>query len=80
MSEANYFDNIPDDAPPEDRIEAAIELAVRWGGIDGDHHKAWVIDQMVRTLAGPRYDAIVAAAKAGEDGPETYGWDVGTAP
>jgi len=32
--------------------DKAIELAVRFGGIDGDHHKAWVIDQMVRALTG----------------------------
>lgn len=63
-----------------DRIEAAIELAVRYGGIDGDHHKAWVIDSMVRMLAGDRYEQIVADAKDGEDGPETYDWDEGIAP
>lgn len=37
---------------PEDRIKGAIEVAVRYGGIDGEHHKAWVIDQMVRHLTG----------------------------
>lgn len=63
------------------RSKAAIELAVKYGGIDGGHHKAWVIDQMVRILAGPkRYEQIVAEAKAGEDGPETYSWDEGTPP
>ena len=35
-----------------DRIKKAIEVAVQFGGIDGDHHKAWVIDQMVRALTG----------------------------
>lgn len=34
------------------RIEKAIGLAAAYGGIDGDHHKMWVIDQMVRTLTG----------------------------
>jgi hypothetical protein len=34
------------------RIKKAIDYAVRYGGIDGDHHKAWVIDQMVRALTG----------------------------
>ena len=60
--------------------QAAIEIAVRYGGIDGAHHKAWVIDQMVRILAGSAYDEVVANAKAGEDGPDTYEWDVGIAP
>ena len=36
----------------KERIERAIEYAVRYGGIDGGHHKAWVIDQMVRALTG----------------------------
>jgi len=61
-------------------IAAAIELAVMYGGIDGDHHKAWVIDQMVRVLAGPDYDRIVAEACDGEDGPDSYEWNVGIAP
>ena len=64
----------------QSKIEAATELAVRYGGIDGDHHKTWVIDQMVRALAGNDYDRIVTDAKSGEDGPETYDWDCGIAP
>ena len=64
----------------QDRINKAIEIAVRYGGIDGDHHKAWVIDQMVRVLAGDQYDHIVKLARDGEDGPETYSWDEGVAP
>jgi hypothetical protein len=63
-----------------DRIHKAIDLAVRYGGIDGAHHKAWVIDQMVRELSGDRYEKIVADARDGEDGPETYDWDCGIAP
>lgn len=62
------------------RIPKAIEIAVKYGGIDGDHHKAWVIDQMVRALAGDEYAAIVAEAKNGEGGPETYEWNEGIAP
>lgn len=62
------------------RIAAALEIAVKHGGHDGEHHKAWVIDQMVRVLAGDRYAGIVRAACMGVDGPETYRWDVGIAP
>jgi hypothetical protein len=65
---------------PQDRINAAIDLAVRYGSIDGAHHKAWVIDQMVRALSGDGYAELVAAACDGEDGPETYSWDEGIAP
>lgn len=63
-----------------ERERRAIELAVRCGGIDGAHHKAWVIDQMVRILAGDEYENVVRDAKAGEDGPDTYEWDEGIAP
>ena len=62
------------------RISNAIELAVRYGGIDGSHHKTWVIDQMVRVLAGENYERIVREACDGENGPDTYDWDVGIAP
>lgn len=61
-------------------IEQAIDLAVRYGGIDGEHHKSWVIDQMVRILARDRYGEIVRNACDGEDGPNTYKWDCGIAP
>jgi hypothetical protein len=64
------------------RVYAAIDLAVKYGGVSGDQHRAWVIDQMVRALAGDddEYRRIVAGACAGDDGPATYSWDVGTPP
>ncbi|HEA3702720.1 TPA: hypothetical protein RVZ60_004980 [Salmonella enterica subsp. enterica serovar Derby] len=52
------------------RIERAIELACRYGGTDEMHHLQWVVDQMVRELAGERYAQIVADATSGEDGPD----------
>jgi len=64
----------------EEKIQAAIDLAVKYGGIDGAHHKDWVIDQMVRVLAGEKYEEIVREACDGEDGANTYSWEVGIAP
>ncbi len=64
----------------EQKIEAALELAMTYGGIDGGHHKMWVIDQMVRALTGDKYSQWVTAAKEGGDGPETYDWQEGIAP
>lgn len=61
-------------------IRAAIDLAVQFGGVDEDLHNVWVIDQMVRLLAGKDYDRIVGEACAGEDGPQTYEWHTGIAP
>lgn len=62
------------------RVAAALELAVKHGGHSGSHHKDWVIDQMVRVLAGDRYAALVAEACSGEDGPATFTWSEGIAP
>lgn len=62
------------------RIEIALSFASQYGGIDGDHHKTWVIDQMVRALTGDDYQAWLKEQKAGEDGPDTYSWDEGIAP
>ena len=62
------------------RIEAALEIAHRYGGIDGAHHKMWVIDQMVRALAGENYALWVERQRYGDDGPDTYEWDEGIPP
>jgi hypothetical protein len=34
------------------RIDKAVDIATRLGWIGGDHHKMYVLDQMVRTLTG----------------------------
>lgn len=64
------------------KIEAALDLISRYGGIDGEHHKTWVLDQVVRMLLGSdtEYQRWVVDQKAGEDGPDTYSWDVGIPP
>lgn len=74
------------------RIYRALDLAASFGQVDGDHHKTWVIDQMVRALlgsapAGPvsytasdDYVAWVDRYCAGEGGPETYEWEEGITP
>lgn len=63
-----------------ERVRAALELLADVGQTDGDHHKAWVIDQTVRILTGDDYDGWVARYQEGENGPETYAWDEGIAP
>jgi hypothetical protein len=62
------------------RAARALELIVRFGGIDGAHHKAWVLDQVTRVLTEESYEDLVREARAGEDGPETYSWDEGIPP
>lgn len=73
------------------RIKNAIEVITRFGHIDGNHHKQWVLDQATRALFGGKksggqftttkeYKKHVAEFCDGEDGPNTYEWDVGIAP
>ncbi len=67
----------------EGRISEALECAFRYGQIDGDHHKAWVIDQMVRALTGSddAYSEFIERYKRNETDPEDeYEWDSGIAP
>jgi hypothetical protein len=63
----------------EDRIAKALGWAM-YGSFDGEHHKMWAIDQMVRALTGDGYDEWVRQFEDGEDGPKTYEWDTGIAP
>lgn len=56
-------------------IGRAIEIAEADARVDGAHHKAWVIDQMVRALVGVDYEHWLAAYEA--DGAT---WDPGVAP
>lgn len=63
-----------------DRVNYALNLAVQYGGIEGDHHKTWVIDRMVRALAEEEYDRVIAESRDGEDGPNTNEWGTGIAP
>ena len=67
------------DSTSENRIKAALDLVLRFGGIDGAHHKQWLLDQIVRSLVKD-YDGWVREFEAGEDGPQTYRWDKGIAP
>ncbi len=61
-------------------IDEALEIALGYGGIDGGHHKMWVIDQIVRILTGKDYEKTIEEYCDGEDGPDTYGWDEGCPP
>lgn len=49
------------------RVTSAMVVAERFGGIDGDHHKTWVIDQMMRALLDDRYDDWRRAYEAATD-------------
>ena len=36
----------------QERIAKALDIIYNFGGVDGSHHKMWVIDQVVRALTG----------------------------
>ena len=87
---------------PQDWVMLWIEM---YSGIDGSHHKDWLIDQIARILKGtkvivklakwdndkeeerftlddatPEYHKWVEEMCDGEDGADTYSYDVGVAP
>ena len=63
------------------RIASALEIARDFGQINGDHHRLWVIDQMVRALTGDAYERWVLAVSSNlHDPSEPYGWETGIAP
>lgn len=66
----------------KEKIKKALRIAWSYGQIDGDHHKTWVIDQMVRELCGndKEYTKWVEAYEAPLDDGDYYEWDTGIAP
>lgn len=63
-------------------IQMALGYAWSYGQIDGDHHKMWVIDQMVRCLCGSeeKYKKWVEEYETPLTDDDYYSWDVGIAP
>lgn len=57
-------------------VATAIALIRRFGSIGGDHHKQWVLDQVVRALTGNHYLQWVLETE--EDC--KYPWSEGIAP
>jgi hypothetical protein len=59
------------------RPAIVARIATRFGGIDGEHHKQWVIDQMLRACLQDKYDDWVDRMNEDTDYDP---WDVGIAP
>lgn len=75
--EGKTFDEMIEVLEHGNTNERAAALALRYGGIDGSHHKQWLIDQMLRIIAGADYSRIVELYNSD---PEYDKWDVGIAP
>jgi len=61
-------------------VKQVLSLIEEWGGIDGGHHKQWLLNEIVKTITKDGYEKWVEKYEDGEDGPETYEWDTGIAP
>jgi len=72
----------PKDTSAEEKVAEALSFVAIFGDTDGDHHKQWALDQLVRILAGTEdnYNEWVRLLMSGEDGPATFSWDIGIAP
>ncbi len=57
------------------KIQTAMNMIIEHGDHDGDHHKAWCLDQVFRILSGDKYKKIVKGIKK-----EGYRWQEGIAP
>lgn len=77
---AAYNDQIRIIEEQADIIGGVQELVYKWGGIDGSHHKQWLIDEIIKLIAGDNYESWVKAYNNGECGDSTYEWDEGIAP
>lgn len=66
----------------DDRINETVELIRTCGGFDGEHHKQWVLDQVLRNLLQDTYESVIAEwnAETDEDGELYSPWDEGVAP
>jgi len=60
----------------EPDVKGAINLILDFGQTDGAHHKAWVLDQVLRALTGVKYQQVIG--KFCDNG--EYDWDEGIAP
>ena len=65
-------------------IRDALDLITQYGGIDGAHHKQWVLDQIVRTLTKTEkgYENWLKEYQGDldEEGYPEYEWDKGSPP
>lgn len=88
IKQANHILNTPYRDPDDDGSMMArwalklveernkvMEIGIMYGQTDGAHHKQWVIDQILRAIAGAAYPAMIETMK------EIYGdYDEGIAP
>lgn len=60
----------------DSRLREVLNLILHYGQIEGDHHRAWVIDQITRILLGDEYKIFVKGYERNGE----YEWYTGIAP
>lgn len=71
----------PDQVESDDPVADALELIAEYGTVDGDSHKQWLLDQVVRILAGDGYEEWIRSLSDGlEEDDAPIEWDEGIAP
>ena len=65
----------------QDKIAEALSVLWCMGQYEGEsQHQTWLLDQVVRYLAGDQYDDWVRRRNTGQDGEEMHPWSTGTPP
>ena len=70
----------PENKTDKDKIECATSLILNYSSYDGDHHKQWVFDQVLRILWGEEYEKNIASYNEDIREYGDYRWDEGIAP
>ncbi len=74
-----YADEVQELEKALEAKDKALDMIFEWGGIDGGHHKQWLLNELVKVLADDHGEWI-KKFNDGEDGADTYEWDEGIAP
>lgn len=69
----NILKNLRHDTIDVDKVK---DVLWNYSQIDGEHHKAWCLDQIARIVYGDKYNEFVAEYEESGD----YEWDFGIAP
>ena len=67
-------------AEKNNKKQQVLDLIFEYGGINGSHHKQWLLNEIVKVITEDEYKNWTAYFENGEDGPKTYEWDIGIAP
>ena len=59
----------------QEKIDTAVDIMGEFGQVEGDQHKAWVIDQVMRALLGKHYEGWVCSYIEAFD----TDWEIGIA-